>query len=106
MVLRKSTSSFLTCPQVTSFVIADGQAERKLYDNPFSKPMAIWKFILEAIAREGQTILDPYMGQASCLRTVINMRMIPMGIEIDLDHYNKGMLHLSKLIDEINGKRH
>jgi adenine-specific DNA-methyltransferase len=105
MVLRKSSNSFLTAPQITSFVIADGGAERRLYDNPFSKPMAVWKFILEAIAREGQVILDPYMGQASSLRTVVNMRMIPMGMEIDLDHYNRGVLNLTKLINEINGTK-
>jgi len=104
MLLRKSSSSFLCCPQNSSFIDADGSAERKLYDNPFAKPMAVWRYLLEAIAREGQTILDPYAGQASCLRTVINMRMIPMGIEIDVDHFNKGMLNLSKLINEINGK--
>ena len=105
MVLRKSSNSALTQPQVTSFMIADGSAERKLYDNPFAKPMAVWKFILEAIGREGQLILDPYAGQGSCLRTVINMRMVPTGIEIDPAHYNKGMLNLTRVINDINGTK-
>jgi DNA modification methylase len=105
MVLRKSSSAFLVEPQVTSFIPADGQADRKLYDNPFSKPQAVWTFILRAISRPGQVILDPYMGQASSLRAVINLNMIPMGIEIDPDHYNKGVLNLTRLQNEINGKR-
>jgi DNA modification methylase len=103
MVLRKTSGSALVEPQTSSIIAADGAAERKLYDNPFSKPMAIWKFILNAIAYKGQIIFDPYAGQASSLRTVINMGMIPMGCEIDELHYNKGLLNLQKLIKEING---
>ena len=103
MVLRKSSSAALTMPQPTSFVVGDGTAERKLYDNPFSKPLVVWKFILDAIAHKGQIIFDPYAGQCSSLRAVINLGMIPMGCEIDEQHYNKGVLNLQKLIKEING---
>lgn len=103
MVCRKSSSCSLVNPQTTSFMIADGNADRKLYDNPFSKPQAVWTFILSAIGRPGQIILDPYMGQASSLRAVINLQMIPMGIEIDPDHFHKGVLNLTRLQQEING---
>lgn len=103
MVLRKSTTSALVEPQVSSLVAADGAAERKLYDNPFSKPLAVWRFILNALAYKGQVIYDPYAGQCSSLRTVINMGMIPMGCEIDENHYNRGLLNMQKLIKEING---
>jgi DNA modification methylase len=103
MVLRKSSAAALVEPQVTSIVSADGSADRKLYDNPFAKPLAVWRFILNAIAYKGQVIFDPYAGQASSLRAVINMQMIPSGCEIDTQHFNKGMLNLQKLIKEING---
>ncbi len=103
MVLRKTIHSALVEPQTTSIFSADGQADRKLYDNPFSKPLAAWKFILGATSYQGQTIYDPYAGQMSCARACINMGRIPMGCEIDPDHYNKGIVQLTKLIKEING---
>lgn len=103
MVLRKSSASAFVQVQVSCLFSADGTADRKLYDNPFSKPLAAWKFILGAIAYQGQTIYDPYAGQMSCGRACINMGMIPMGCEIDADHYNKGIVQLTKLVKEING---
>lgn len=102
MVMRKGNACLVE-PQTSSVFGADGAAERSLYDNPFSKPLNAWKFILSAIAYKGQTIFDPYAGQMSCGRAVINMQMIPMGIEIDENHYNRGIMNLTKLVKEING---
>jgi DNA modification methylase len=103
MVLRKSVATALVEPQTSSIFACDGQADRKLYDNPFAKPLHAWKSILSAVAYKGQTIFDPFAGQMSCGRACINMGMIPMGIEIDPNHYNKGIMQLTKLIKEING---
>jgi len=103
MVLRKTIHAALVEPQTSSVFGADGQADRKLYDNPFAKPLAAWKFILGAVSHQGQTIYDPYAGQMSCGRACINMGRIPMGCEIGEDHYNKGIVQLTKLIKEING---
>lgn len=102
MVMRKK-GAVLSQPQTTSFVEADGQAERKLYDNPFAKPLRVWSFILQAIAYKGQTIFDPYAGQMSCGRAALNMQMIPMGLEIDENHYNRGINGLQQLQKQING---
>lgn len=104
MVFRKSINAALTEPQTSCIFTADGQGDRKLYDNPFSKPLAAWKFILSAISYRGQTIFDAYAGQMSCARACINMGLVPRGCEIDPDHYNKGIVQLTKLIKEINGQ--
>jgi len=103
MVLRKTSNAALVNPQTSSIFSADGQPDRKLYDNPFAKPLAAWKFLLSAISYQGQTIYDPYAGQMSCARACVNMGLIPMGAEVDPDHYNKGIVQLTKLIKEING---
>lgn len=103
MVLRKTSHSALVNPQSSSIFTADGTADRKLYDNPFAKPLVAWKAVLSAISYPGQTIYDPYAGQMSCGRACINMGLIPMGCEIDPDHYNKGIVQLGRLVKEING---
>jgi DNA modification methylase/ParB-like chromosome segregation protein Spo0J len=103
MVLRKSSGTALVSTQTSCVFAGDGQADRKLYDNPFAKPLVAWKFILEAIAYRGQVIFDPYAGQMSCARACINLGMIPRGVELDPDHYNKGIVQLTKLLKEING---
>jgi DNA modification methylase len=102
MVMRKGAACLVE-PQTSSVFGADGSADRKLYDNPFAKPLAAWKFILNAIAYKGQSIFDPYAGQMSCGRACVNMGLIPMGIEIDENHYNRGIVQLTGLQKEING---
>lgn len=102
MVMRKGAACLVE-PQTSSVFGADGSADRKLYDNPFAKPLAAWKFILNAIAYKGQSIFDPYAGQMSCGRACVNMGLIPMGIEIDENHYNRGLVQLTALQKEING---
>lgn len=101
MVLRKSTESNLHSPAPKNYVIADGSAERKLYDNPFAKPFEVWKFILEHIAFKGQVILDPFAGQLSCPRACINLGMIPRAIELDPYHLYHGLGMIKELYTEM-----
>lgn len=90
MVLRKG-NAVLNKPQSSCLIPGDGTAERKLYDNPFAKPAIVWRFIMEAIAYKGQVVLDPYCGQMSSARAAIDLGLTPMGIEIDKDHFLKGI---------------
>lgn len=90
LVLRKGLAT-LQKPQTTSVITCDGSVERKLYDNPFAKPFEMWRFFLEAVASKGQTILDPCMGEGSCLRACVNLGLIPYGIELEEHHYNRAL---------------
>lgn len=90
MVLRKGNAT-LNMPQTRGHILEDGQIERKLYRNPFAKPFAVWKVLLDAIALKGQIILDPFAGEMSCPRAVINSGMQPMGIELMEHHFNAGI---------------
>lgn len=100
MVLRKG-NAVLNRPQSSCVVAGDGSAERKLYDNPFAKPAIVWRFIMEAVAFKGQVIVDPYCGQMSSIRAAIDLGLTPMGIEIDKDHFLKGLHAVKTKLTEI-----
>lgn len=93
IVMRKGVAT-LQRPQGTSVLACDGSIERKLYNNPFAKPFELWKFVLEAVASKGQSILDPCMGEGSCLRACVNLGMQPWGVEKEEHHYNNAIEHL------------
>lgn len=102
MVCRKGMAT-LNDSQDGCVVEANGAIERQLYTNPFAKPAAAWEFILKAIGLKGQTILDPFGGQFSCARTVINLGMKPMSVELEEYHYQHGITQIKSLLNEISG---
>lgn len=102
MVLYKGNAA-LNKPQTRCHISADGSLERKMYSNPFAKPFAVWKFILDAIAYGGQTILDPFAGQFSCPRAVINCGMKPLAMEKVTEHFNKGMDMVRDMVTKMTG---
>jgi DNA modification methylase/ParB-like chromosome segregation protein Spo0J len=97
MVLRRDESSVLRKQQPTCVWTGDFAAERKLYNNPFAKPFELWKWIYEAIAFPGQTILDPYCGEMSACRAAINCGMTAMGIEKVPLHFTRGIEHIKSV---------
>lgn len=94
MYLRKDEKSTLRSPQLTSWKPYDFYAERKMYNNPFAKPSALWKDIYESIALPGQTVLDPYCGEMSACRAAVNCGLTPYGIEKYEHHYLRGLQHM------------
>lgn len=102
MVLRKGSPT-LSRPQGSCVIEADGSIERQIYSNPFAKPAAVWDFILNPIGLKGQTILDPFAGQMSCPRTVLNLGLKPLAIECDEFHYQAGVENLRLMLNEMTG---
>lgn len=94
MVLRRDEHTVLRSPQSTSVWMGDFAAERRLYNNPFSKPFELWKFIYSAIAFAGQSVLDPFCGEMSACRAAVNCGLIPYGIELKESHYLRGLEHM------------
>lgn len=90
MVLRKGNAT-LVKPQGTNVVTADGAVERKLYDNPFAKPFLVWKTIYDAIAIQGQSVLDPFAGEMSAVRAAIICGLKPYAVELSDKHFNRGI---------------
>lgn len=102
MVCRKGSPT-LSTPQMSCIFQADGSIERQLYSNPYAKPAACWEFILSPIGLKGQTILDPFAGQMSCPRTVLNLGMKPLAIELEEFHYQAGIENIKLMLNEMTG---
>lgn len=100
MVCRKGKPK-LKKPMTKNYILADGLAERKMFDHPFIKPRDLWNFILDGVAFSGQTILDPCAGQMSAPRAFINAGMRPVAIEKSAYHFMRGVGHMEKLYKEM-----
>lgn len=51
--------------------------------HPCPKPLRIWTKLLETISRQGQTILDPFMGSGTTLRAAKDLGRKCIGIELE-----------------------
>lgn len=102
LVLRKGACA-LEKPGESNIVIADGSIERKMYSNPFAKPYAVWKHIITAISKPGQVIADPFAGQMSCPRAVLNLGRIPWACEFDEAHFDRGWAVMEDAVKDISG---
>ena len=94
MVLRRDSQTVLRKHCGSSWLMCDGAAERKMYNNPFAKPFELWKWIYDAIAFPGQSVLDPYCGEMSACRAAVNCGLVPYGIECSDQHFNRGIEHM------------
>lgn len=65
---------------------ADGMMEKRMQKHPFAKPFEVNKWMLEAIAFPGQTILDPYAGCGSIARCGISLGMRVISLEKKARH--------------------
>jgi adenine-specific DNA-methyltransferase len=63
--------------------------------HPFEKPSLLLEFMINQSTDAGQTILDPFAGTGSTLRTARQMGRSAIGFELDKDHWSKGteLLH-------------
>lgn len=94
MFLRRDETSVLRRPILSSWKPYDFASERALYNNPFAKPFELWKDIYDAIAFPGQSVLDPYCGEMSACRAAANCGLVPYGVELVPQHFNRGMEHM------------
>lgn len=97
MVLRRDEKTVLRKQQPSSVWMGDFAAERKLYNNPFAKPFALWKWIYEAISFPGQSIADLFVGEMSSSRAAVNCGLIPYGCEVKEQHFNRGIEHMKSV---------
>jgi site-specific DNA-methyltransferase (adenine-specific) len=62
-----------------SFVV--GQDDKTAHPSP--KPMPFVRFLVTRLSREGETILDPFMGSGTTLRAAKDLGRKAIGIEIE-----------------------
>lgn len=95
MVCRKGTGT-LRSAQTRNWMLADGSAERKTQRNPFAKPFAISKQLIDPVTIPGDTVLDCYAGEGSLIRCAINMGRKVIAVEQSDDHFPRLTEHVKK----------
>ncbi len=103
MVLRRDERTVLRSQQATSVWMGDFAVERRLYNNPFAKPFELWKWLYSAVAFNGQSVLDPFCGEMSACRAAANCGLVPYGVEIKEQHYNRGLQNMKAIYATIHG---
>ena len=63
----------------------NGNNEKRLH--PTQKPVSVMRKILEIFTREGDTILDPYMGSGTTGIACKNLKRNFIGIELDPTYF-------------------
>lgn len=97
MVLSKENAT-LVKPQPVNYW-AGPRADTT--SNPFAKPRALWQWILEAFALQGDVIVDPFMGEASSLLASIDFGCRVIGMEVQEDHYNTGVMNIRTIYEQL-----
>ena len=64
--------------------------------HPTQKPVALYKWILQNYAQEGDKILDTHVGSASSLIACYDLGFDYVGFEIDEEYYNKAKQRLEE----------
>lgn len=62
--------------------------------HPTQKPVALYKWLLQNYAKEGDKILDTHVGSASSIIACYDMGFDYMGFEIDKEYYDKAIERL------------
>lgn len=69
--------------------------------HPTQKPVALYKWILQNYAKEGDKILDTHVGSASSLIACYDMGFEYWGFEIDEDYYRMATERLEEEMAQI-----
>ena len=70
--------------------------------HPTQKPVALYRWLLEHYAKEGDKILDTHVGSASSLIACREMGFKYVGFEIDPDYYREAKKRLDQAENQVN----
>lgn len=94
MVLRKG-DAMLTKQQPSNYWVGSRDtAKIRFNSNAFAKPVELWKWIIEAVAQPGSTILDPFAGCGSCPCAAIELGMKVIAVECSELHFPELVLNV------------
>ena len=88
--LAKNTYNILSHPEVP----------RSMRMYPTEKPQSLLKQLIQQSTVEGDVVLDPFAGSASCLKAAYAIGRTAIGFEIDSDTWKRAQLSLSEVGDE------
>ena len=70
--------------------------------HPTQKPVALYHWLLNNYAKEGDKILDTHVGSASSLIACHDLGFDYIGFELDEDYYRKATERLEKHKSQMN----
>ena len=70
--------------------------------HPTQKPVALYEWLLNNYAKQGDKILDTHVGSASSLIACHNLGFDYVGFELDPDYYNKATKRLERHKSQLN----
>ena len=68
--------------------------------HPTQKPVALYKWLLDKYAKEGDKILDTHLGSMSIAIACADYGFELVGCELDLDYYNAGIKRLKNHLSQ------
>ena len=72
----------------TYYIAPKNQSDKKIYGHPTIKPLDITEKIIRNSSREGQVILDPFMGSGTTGVACVNTGRSFIGIELDKRYFD------------------
>ena len=87
MVCRKGTASLSTQAQECHIIEPHDDYKDEL-GHPFVKPFNVWKYLIEHVSYEGQTILEPFSGRGSGVISIARLKRQFIACELNEKHYN------------------
>ena len=83
-------------------MIQENMKDKEFRIHPTQKPVALYEWILNRYAKEGDTILDTHVGSASSLIACRNTNHKYVGFEIDKDYYRLAKERLERESAQMN----
>ena len=68
--------------------------------HPTQKPVALYEWLLQHYAKQGDLILDTHVGSASSLIACYNMNFTYIGFELDKEYYDKSCERLKRKMSQ------
>jgi len=75
-----------------------GHSDRKGNNHPTVKPLALMKYLVTLVTREGQTVLDPFMGSGTTGVACKNLNRNFIGIELDGKYFEIAKKRIEEVI--------
>lgn len=102
MVLRKPSATLAQVQTSSCFSHPSGDTVRA-FGHPFAKPDPVWRWLFNAVAVKGQTILDPFAGKGSCPVAAVGWGLRPVATEIQEVHFNDLVLNVAGAYRKVLG---
>jgi site-specific DNA-methyltransferase (adenine-specific) len=75
-------------------MLQENMREKEKRIHPTQKPVALYKWLLNKYAKQGDKILDTHVGSASSLIACFQLGFDYVGFEIDKDYYESAQTRL------------